>query len=89
MLCDQDCAGACVRLIANPEAVLGRVPLVGLNPTRILVANSKIRVMILFTLGSEGQGKRVDSYAETSDSVGESKVERIHHQYQQVRYQGQ
>ena len=53
------------------------------------MANSKMRVMILFTLGSEDQSNRVDSYAETSDSVGESRVERIRHQYQQVCYQGQ
>ena len=48
----------------------------------ILVANAKMRIMILFTLGSEGQSNRVDSYAETPDSVGESRVERIRHQYQ-------
>ena len=61
----------------------------GPNPTRILVANSKMRVMILCTLASEGQSIRVDSYAETPDSVGESRMERIRHQYQQVCYQGQ
>jgi len=46
------------------------------------VANSKMRVMILCTLGSEGQSIRVDASAETLDSVGESRVERIRHQYQ-------
>jgi hypothetical protein len=54
----------------------------GLIPTLILVANSKMGEMILFTPASEDQRNRVDSCAETPSSVDESRLKRIRHQYQ-------
>ena len=51
-------------------------------PTLILVANSKKGEMILFTPTSEDQRNGVDSWAEMPTSVGESRLERIRHQYQ-------
>jgi hypothetical protein len=48
----------------------------------ILVANSKMGEMILFTPASEAQRNRVDSWVETPTSVGENRLERIRHQYQ-------
>jgi hypothetical protein len=54
----------------------------GLIPTLTLVANSKMGAMILFTPASEDQRHKVDSCAETTTSVGKSRLERIRHQCQ-------
>jgi hypothetical protein len=54
----------------------------GPNPTLTLVANSKMGAMILFTPASEDQRHKVDSCAETTTSVGKSRLERIRHQCQ-------
>jgi hypothetical protein len=47
-----------------------------------LVANSKMGEMILCTPASEAQRNMVDPWAETPTSIGESRLERIRHQYQ-------
>ena len=47
----------------------------------ILVANSKMGEMILFTPASEAQRNRVDSWVETPTSVGENRLEQIRYQY--------
>ena len=51
---------------------MARIPLLGPKPTLTLVANSKVSAMNLFTPASEGQRNRVNAYAETPTSVGES-----------------
>ena len=54
---------------------------IGVNPTLTLVANSKMGEMILCIPASEAQRNMVDPWVETPTSVGESRLERIRHQY--------